>query len=576
MQNKRKRAASEAEVKQIKSKATKTDESSSADAQSNKAGKDFDLDKFMIYRKREKAGIYAKRHFIDGRKLFEFHVQRLRSTSNKRCPLWSALTTEQKAAWQLLLAALHQGSKEPVGDQGKELLETQRAKHSGASAPVVDSPSSSSSSDDSESDHSESDDDTSDHASSAKDSAISVSSSQTKETSKAHETFRPVKRKGGWTEEENKVLLKGLHQSWSNERIQAELPPTSVRTLAAISTAKSIVKKRHSINPPPFRAKPSLALPASTSTASSSKRSSRPDQSSTPEPQSIVSQGSRIETPRSPITTSQKDQPGAVQLPVPQRQSVLDNEQRPDSASSGAPYLICTPQHTSSVRWLVYTSVDRPSPTFIHFEHRPPRTDETRNLRYLMLPVETPECPIINPSAEDVTNACKLAFDKAAAFRSAQKLGDTLWTVSFDRSGTSLVPMRRLMETVVRFRDFRFSARWLSIRPPRTFVADIPQEGVTATSNIVAAIQCASRFWKSLPQLALHRPQANQSRKIVAQFASNSGLVQFYVPVRMGSSQRWLHIRFEPLSLGLPCWHCEGSHEDGWCDKAEPLPYPER
>ncbi|GIZ49820.1 hypothetical protein CKM354_001284400 [Cercospora kikuchii] len=385
--SKRKRAISEVEARKTRPKALKVDESSSAedDAQNNRAEKDFDLDKFMIYYKKEKAAVYAKRHFVNSERLFDFHVKQLRSTTGYETtkissPVWSALSAQQKGEWQSLLAALHQGSKEPVGGQGKTLLERQQAKSlSNASAKTADSSSSSSSSDDSGSDE-----DTASNASTARDSANTSSASQTTYTTdgSARPDFKRVDKRS-WSDEENRILLKGLRCGWTNERIQSELPPNSRRTLGAISCAKSAMKKKYLNGLPASQAD----LPLSVSPASS-KRSPQPVSRTAAAPRDTVDGQTKTI---------------AVSVVAPRPVDV------PPDAPIGP--------RTS------------PKPTFVGWRSRP-IGPATQGIEYLLLPIDTPECPVTNARPEDVTEACSQAFGGYSSFQSAHKIEDALWQIS--------------------------------------------------------------------------------------------------------------------------------------------------
>ncbi|KAF2206544.1 hypothetical protein CERZMDRAFT_103211 [Cercospora zeae-maydis SCOH1-5] len=491
-------------------------------AKGSEAKKCFDPEPVLAIRQRAERTKNAKRHFPNSRELFEFHARHLQSpTGDKTCSKqdsdWSSLvrrtesrvTTAFRGTSQRLETSLNEGRSAAIGAAAGQCCH-----------------------DDSESDPDTIGDKRVDGPGGRLHSA---SQSEYEPTAEESAKMDGLPRNVPWTEEEKRILLKGMYHGWSNEKISSELPHTTrKRTSAAVACQRSNMKKRHPNGVPVIRADTPFPLAASSST--------------------------------------KKPQP-ATSPPSVRRSAVAD--ERPLSSASSIPYLIPTPHSPHLLQWPVHTSFDRPRPTLIRYRRRPPLTAETQRLEYLLLPIETPECPALNFTPEDVSKACEQAFDKSAAFRAAQKLEDALWVASFERSGTPLVPMRRLSKTTIHFRSYRFRAHYLSFKPRQIFVADIPQEAVAGRSSIVAAIHRAFESWPSLPQLALQaiaRPRHEQSRRILARFHGNPGLVQFYIPVQLGSSPRWLHIRFGPLDLALPCWHCGGLHRDGWCDKAELLP----
>lgn len=519
----------------------------------------FNLETFLTIRARPNIVRIAKRFFADGEDLFNFQLQQLQGGSEHEAsslaPLrWSELSEKQQQEWQQLLKSLHKGSKLPVTGGGRELMERHRASFV-PSTSAKDDPNSAStsSSDDSESTDDESDDGESDNdridgtGRDVDDTRVNKlgevppSASHSEYVPDSHEAAKidGLPKNLPWTEEEKRVLLKGMYYGWSNEKIASELPQsTRKRTPQAVSCQRSNMKRRHPNGVPVIRAD----TPFPFSSGASTIRTSR-EQSSLPERRSM------------------KDKKG-------------------NSGTADASCMAEKRKLVPSVAKPIRTSVDMPEPTFIQYRARPPVTAETENLEYLLLPIETPECPVTDATSEDVTNACAQAFGKWSAFKRAEKLDNVLWIAIFQRRGTLPLPQHRLREVIITFRGHQFRAGHLSYKPPRTFVADITPEPVMITSNLVAAIQATASNWSSLPKVflqAMIRPGQNQSRRIMLQFAANPGIMQFYIPVKVGSSQRWVHVRFEPLDLVIPCWLCGISHGGtGLCDRAIRLPYSSR
>ncbi|KAM3415093.1 hypothetical protein BST61_g10226 [Cercospora zeina] len=248
---KRKRKSSGTEAREPLCKVLRADESSSIGshsravaqpapcAKASEAKKCFNRELFLAMRLKAERMTVAKKYFVTGEDLLNFHLQQLHAAAEHDASetpslRWSALSDGQKQEWQQLLDALHGGSKLPVTKAGTALLERQQATIAlRASGGDIPRPAVTSSSDESESEDRESDWDTAGDKTTEGSGERTHTASQSEYAPTAVEAARVdgLPRKAPWTVEEKRILLKGMYHGWSNEKIASELPHTSrIRT----------------------------------------------------------------------------------------------------------------------------------------------------------------------------------------------------------------------------------------------------------------------------------------------------------------------------------------------------------
>ena len=337
-----------------------------------------------------------------------------------------------------------------------------------------------------------------------------------------------------WSDEERRILLKGMHHGWSNEKIAAELPSKRKRTPHAVATAKSKMKSRHPNGVPIIR-------------------------ENTPYPLGLA-------TPSS---------------------SMNDTNSQRTASPLGTPSATGTKRLWSGTTFTWYDANKRParsgnqlqsSPPHIHVAFTPRSTDT--DLVELLLPIGLPEVPIKNATIEEVQAACANTFGKHTGYQSVRQTAKGSWMVSFRRSSRLPLPRENLLQKTIRLRNYELRALHTFMIAPTIFAANISDEPHMDTSRVVAAVGESFPARELRPNLslqALSQPGRHQQRRIIAHFKESPDLMRFYIPVVVGPSKRWVHVLFEPLHSKSACWLCATVHGDGnICRRALTLRYNEQ
>lgn len=536
-------------------------------AKANDGTSRFDAKKFRAMSKRQRAS-YARKHFLKPSDMFNYHLQRyLHSRKGRESSLdsdFSKMGSQPRSEWRMLLQSLHAGSPKALGKKGSALLQRYSSNrcmeaHPKPKADMGPFPQA--------------------------DSGVLAIESATLKSSGDR-----------WTQAEDAKLIEHMRKA---RRTAKMLPDFPGRTLWALRTRKSKLRELYpdlQLLPYPRSKTPALlhdvAMPSIAtsvepfpSTARSNSKSigrncppeddpgksaAQPSvtptkvssQVNSPYNDSSIESSSGVDTGDSDVSINDialcRREPQTATPP----QTPGSSEISQTVASQQSSQLAISTIVNSS------TSLDNTSPNVsprMALPYIPGPPFAQANLRYFLLPIGTPEAPILasKVSRMELHKACLEAFGSPSGYQNVELWSGLLWVVVF---AIPHAPYTTIYHSRIVLRGHEFYASRLPAKPRRIFIANITRQAGVTTDDLATA------FRQSMPRhlrysLTAQVHLATGRRRVIAKF-NHCNFIRFYVRTPIDGRAADTVVKFATYDTLRPCWLCRIAHPDGVCPLA--------
>ncbi|KAK4500551.1 hypothetical protein PRZ48_008740 [Zasmidium cellare] len=195
--------------------------------------------------------------------------------------------------------------------------------------------------------------------------------------------------------------------------------------------------------------------------------------------------------------------------------------------------------------------------------------DPIPNTYSVLLPINTPTCPIPDITLPEVHAACLATFGQHHGDASVEQLSPHAWIVTF--TGKARTDHANLLYRPLKLRDRYLRSEFLPREPPRFFEADFTAALHIPSDEILREVRWAFATEDQRPQLA--QQLAYGRRKILAYFVEPVELFRFYVPFvghPLNGDGTPFVACWRPMKIKARCWVCSETH-GGRCPRAEVL-----